>query len=96
MFFVIDEVDIHSVMEPVVSLQKQNVSLELRVFKSMSHQVEHLTPPSAVWSYCYSNTVIIMQGTHKQTNKQTTLLWEREHTAPSAHKWTITFDKELQ
>lgn len=74
MFFVIDEVDIHSVMEPVVSLQKQNVSLELRVFKSMSHQVEHLTPPSAVWSYCYSNTVIIMQGTHKQTNKQTTLL----------------------
>lgn len=32
MFFGIDEVDIHSVMEPVVSLQKQNLSLELRVF----------------------------------------------------------------
>lgn len=32
----------------------------------LSHQAKHLTPPSDVWSYCNSITIIIMQGIHKQ------------------------------
>lgn len=74
------------VMEPVVSLQKQNVSVQnesVERIKSMelSH---HLTPPSAVRSHCDSITVIVMRGIHKQTQPRALAAEARAHRALSS------------
>lgn len=78
------------VMEPVVSLQKQNVSLQtgsVERLKSMelSHQAKHLTPPSAARSHCNSTAIVVMRGIHKQTPPRTSAAEARAHCALGSH-----------